>query len=82
MTTQETPPRRMPADIREVAQLWRDMLSSLTDSMQQDAAEWLLELGSAMRAWRAGGEEPDWRDFRLWANDICLDDGMPPLFSE
>jgi len=70
----------LPADIADVYGMLGWMLSDLSDLMAEEVKEWRDELRQVVRDWKAGGAEPGWQGFRDWMNEICADDGMPPLF--
>lgn len=70
----------IPEDIQVIYSFLGQMLPDLTDLMAEEVREWRAELRTAVKDWKCGGPEPDWRAFRDWMNDICHEDGMPALF--
>jgi hypothetical protein len=75
--------KKPPADISEAYGMLRWMMSDLTDTMQEEAREWMAELRVEFAAWVRGDcREPDWQAYRESMNEICREDGMPSLFKE
>lgn len=66
----------IPKDVRAVAGMLRSLMLDLSDTMQEEAREWLAEVNEQARD---GGQE--WDGLREWMNDICAEDGMPALFN-
>ena len=82
MNTTETTTKKMaPSDIREIYSFVKSFRSEFTDTMMMDVNEWIRSLRDDFQDWGMhDGEQPNWQSYRDWMNEICSDDGMPPLF--
>ena len=70
-----------PNDISVVWQHLFELRLDLTDTMMMAFDAWQAGFKRELTDWRAGGSEPDWKSHRAEINEVCRDDGMPPLFN-
>lgn len=74
-------PRIPPTDVRETIAFLRWMRSELEDTFTVTLEEELLpSFDEDVKAWRAGGAEPDWQSYREWINSLCCEHAYPALF--
>jgi hypothetical protein len=74
--------KALPQDFKIVISTLRAVRDDLTDVMESEVSEWLAEVKADVINWEIFGYEPEWSELRDRLNEICSDDGMPPLFGD